>query len=191
MVESVATSDSVPANGEVIEVRAEELSQLFNPIDPAPIEERDLDPRIEAFIVEWSRDLPRRAPLALQVRLAHPAGMTDEVALLREAIHGFFANRGQAARRRLRHLFQNGRISLVIGLTALAVLTGAAQMLTPMAAAGGFGRLLQDSLSIGGWVAMWRPLEVFLYDWWPIRADAKLFDRLAAMPVRISYETGG
>jgi hypothetical protein len=38
---------------------------------------------------------------------------------------------------------------------------------------------------IGGWVAMWRPLEVFLYDWWPIRAEARLFDRLSAMAVRV------
>jgi hypothetical protein len=35
---------------------------------------------------------------------------------------------------------------------------------------------------------MWRPLEVFLYDWWPIRDEAKLSDRLAAMPVRIRYK---
>jgi hypothetical protein len=35
---------------------------------------------------------------------------------------------------------------------------------------------------------MWRPLEVFLYDWWPIRAEARLFDRLSAMPVRIEYK---
>ena len=46
---------------------------------------------------------------------------------------------------------------------------------------------LRESLLIGGWVAMWRPLEVFLYDWWPIRAEARLYDRLAAMPVRIQY----
>jgi hypothetical protein len=36
-------------------------------------------------------------------------------------------------------------------------------------------------------VAMWRPLEVFLYDWWPIRAEARLFERLSAMPVSIEY----
>jgi len=47
--------------------------------------------------------------------------------------------------------------------------------------------ILHEGLLIGGWVAMWRPLEIFLYDWWPIRADWKLFDRLAAMPVRIAY----
>ena len=34
---------------------------------------------------------------------------------------------------------------------------------------------------------MWRPLEIFLYDWWPIRREAQLSDRLAAMPVRIRY----
>jgi hypothetical protein len=34
---------------------------------------------------------------------------------------------------------------------------------------------------------MWRPLEIFLYDWWPIRAEARLCNRLSAMPVRIVY----
>jgi hypothetical protein len=47
--------------------------------------------------------------------------------------------------------------------------------------------MCHESFSIGGWVAMWRPIEVFLYDWWPIRAEARLYDRLSAMPVRIAY----
>jgi hypothetical protein len=33
---------------------------------------------------------------------------------------------------------------------------------------------------------MWRPMELLLYDWWPIRAEARLADRLAAMPVQIA-----
>lgn len=45
----------------------------------------------------------------------------------------------------------------------------------------------RESLTIGSWVSMWRPLEVFLYDWWPIRKEARLSDRLAVMPVRIRY----
>jgi hypothetical protein len=48
--------------------------------------------------------------------------------------------------------------------------------------------IVRESLLIGGWVAMWRPLEVFLYDWWPIRADVHLCNRLSAMPVRLVYE---
>ena len=27
---------------------------------------------------------------------------------------------------------------------------------------------------IGGWVALWRPMEIFLYDWWPIRGEVRL-----------------
>jgi hypothetical protein len=38
---------------------------------------------------------------------------------------------------------------------------------------------------IGAWVALWRPLEIFLYDWWPIRAEARLFDRLGSMDVQV------
>jgi len=49
----------------------------------------------------------------------------------------------------------------------------------------GLSALLMVMVMIGGWVAMWRPIEVFLYDWWPIRAEARLYQRLATMPVRI------
>ena len=51
------------------------------------------------------------------------------------------------------------------------------------------GALIQESLLIGGWVAMWRPLEIFLYNWWPIRAERRLYDSLSAMPVRITFRT--
>jgi hypothetical protein len=187
MVETAAAGDTMPARCEIIEVRVAELSQLFNAIDPAPFRDRDLDPKVEEFIVDWAREAPRDVPLGLLVRLDRPVGPVDEADHLKTAVHHYFAQRGEASRRRLRRLFHLGRISLVIGLTALAALTGLAQLVAGWAGGGGVGAVLHESLLIGGWVAMWRPLEVFLYDWWPIRAEAKLFDRLAAMPVRIGY----
>ncbi len=51
--------------------------------------------------------------------------------------------------------------------------------------------MVRESLLIGGWVAMWRPLAVFLYDWWPVRAEIRLLRQLAAMPVRINYRSVG
>jgi hypothetical protein len=48
------------------------------------------------------------------------------------------------------------------------------------------GALIRETLVIGGWVAMWRPLEIFLYDWWPIRAERQLYERLSVMPVRVT-----
>jgi hypothetical protein len=61
-----------------IEVRVAELRQLFNAIDPSPFHERDLDPKAEAFIVGWARELPRDAPLALRVHLDRACGREDE-----------------------------------------------------------------------------------------------------------------
>ena len=182
-----SAGDPIPANSEVIEVRVSDLRQLFNAIDPAPFRERDLDPKVEEFIVEWSREVPNDRPLALHVRLEPGAGAPNEPAVLRDAVHEYFRQRATSARRRLARLFRNGRISLVIGLAVLTTLIGVAEFITRWTSADGLGSVLHESLLIGGWVAMWRPLEVFLYDWWPIRADIRLFDRLATMPVRLSY----
>jgi hypothetical protein len=169
-----------------IEVHVAELKQLFNSMDPSPFRERDLAPNADEFIVGWAREAPRDAPLALLVRLNRGAGPPGEPAALREAIGDYYRYRARVTRRRLRELFRRGRISLIIGLLALAVLTLSAKFIAKAMPAH-VGDLLHESFLIGGWVAMWRPIEVFLYDWWPIRAEARLYDRLSVMPVRIAY----
>jgi hypothetical protein len=184
--DAFSAGDALPSNAAIIEVRVTELQQLFHTIDPTPFRDRDLDPNVEEFITDWSREIPGNRPLALLVHVDRRVNAGD-VAVVRDAVRRFFADRAAASRARLRRLFRFGRISLAIGLGVLAALIGAAQLIGRGTSAIGLAQVLQESLLIGGWVAMWRPLEVFLYDWWPIRAEARLFDRLAAMPVRLSY----
>jgi hypothetical protein len=174
--------DVIPRECQIIEVRLTELRQLFNAIDPAPFRERDLDPRAEEFIVEWGKDLPADAPLALLVHLERAAGKTDEALVLRDAIHEYFRQRAVGSQRKLRELFSRGRTSLIIALAFLAVSIAVGDGLAHYFGEGRLADILREGFLIGGWVAMWRPLEVFLYDWWPIRAEARLFDRL-----RIEY----
>src|SRR5438270_7841691 len=184
---SQSAGDPLTPNCAVIQVHVAELKQLFNSIDPSPFRNKDLDPRAEEFIVGWAKDMPRDAPLGLVVDLDRPAGLPDEAAVLRDAIHEFFLQRAHAFRRRLRELFRVGRTSLVIGLIALAAAIALGDFLASLMKGSRIGEILRESLTIGGWVSMWRPLEVFLYDWWPIRNEARLSDRLAGMPVRIRY----
>jgi hypothetical protein len=188
VVEASAVGDPIPSNCAVIEVRVGTLPQLFNTIDPTPFRERDLDPRVVEFIVDWSHEIPRKKSLALLVHLDQPTATGDESVIVRDAVHGFFEQSARTSRARLRQLFRRGRISLAIGLTVLAVLILVAQFVARRAGETGFASILHESLLIGGWVAMWRPLEVFLYDWWPIMAEARRFDQLATMPVRLSYD---
>jgi hypothetical protein len=56
------------------------------------------------------------------------------------------------------------------------------------------GRVIEESLTIFGWVANWRPIEIFLYDWWPIVRRRNLYQRLSAAqvelrPYTIDYQT--
>ena len=184
--EHESSGDPIPPKCEVIEVHVAELKQLFNAIDPSPFREKDLDPKAEEFIVSWAQDLHGDSSLALVVYLDRGAGRPEEAAILRDAIHQYFSQRAMASRRRLRQLFRVGRISLAIGITSLALSLVAGDFAAKLLR-NAFGALLRESLLIGGWVAMWRPMEMFLYDWWPIRSEAKLFDRLSEMPVRIAY----
>jgi CBS domain-containing protein len=43
--------------------------------------------------------------------------------------------------------------------------------------------IASEGLLIVGWVAMWRPLEIFVYDWRPIRRRCQVFAKLSEMPV--------
>ena len=181
-----SAGDPIPAKCCVIRVHVAELKQLFNSIDPSPFRSRDLDPNAEDFIVGWAKDCGRTQNLALVVSIDRAAGMPDEAEVLRDAIHEFFRQRALGSRRRLRELMRVGRVSLVIGLVVLALAVAAANFLAGLMK-GEVGQILRETLIIGGWVSMWRPLEIFLYDWWPIRDEALLSDRLAAMPVRIEY----
>ena len=181
-----AHDDAFPLDVRVIEVHVAELRQLFNSMDPSPFTGRDLDPGAEEFIVATARELPRDPPLGLLIRLAGASIGRDAAAVLQRAVASFFEGRAAAARQRLRALFHRGRISLVIGLAFLGTALAVSELLGQWTAESGFVSILQESLLIGGWVAMWRPIEIFLYDWWPIRADARLFDRLSTMPVRIA-----
>ena len=185
-----SAGDPLPANCELIEVHVSELKQLFNAIDPSPFRERDLDPKAEEFIVDWAQEASPSATLGLAIYLDRPAGLANEPAELREAINEFFRHRAELSRHRLRELFRRGRTSLVIGVCALGISLAAGNLVGQFFTSHIAG-LLKESLLIGGWVAMWKPMEVFLYDWWPIRADAALADKLSEMPVRVSYKQDG
>jgi len=185
--DKASVGDPIPPKCSVIEVHVGELRQLFNAIDPSPFRDKDLDPRAEEFIVGWAKELPRDTTLALVVDLDREAGLPDESVVLREAIHEFFSQRAQAYERRLRELFRVGRKSLLIGLVALASAIALGDFLAALMKGSRIGEIARESLTIGGWVSMWRPLEIFLYDWWPIRSEVRLSERLAAMPVRIRY----
>lgn len=166
-----------------IEVRLRELAQLFNSLDPSPFIDRDLDADAEEFIVSWARELPHHGELELVIHVATPPDAARAEGL-QAAVNHYFASRAEMKRSELRQLLRRGRASLVIGVLFLAACFGLGLAMRALLPAG-WEDFVELGLQIVGWVAMWRPLEIYLYDWWPIKTDLRLLERLARMPVRL------
>ena len=167
MADEQKVGDEIPTDCELIEVHVTELRLLFNPIDPSPPRERDLDAKAEEFIVSWARSVRRDARLALQIDVDKPE-VPAQAEAVGDATHEFFRQRSLSASRRLSQLFRVGRTSLLVGVAFLTVVVTLAGLVSGALGESAFAALIRESMVIGGWVAMWRPLEIFLYDWWPI-----------------------
>ena len=143
-----------------IELRVDRIAQLFHSLDPYPFRERDLDKDAEDYIVNWAREL--------------------EEALARD-----FTYRADGVQHELNELFRVGWRSLAIGLMILAACLFSAHFLAKYLFQPPLRRLVEESLLILGWVANWRPIEIFFYDWWPVVRRRNLYRRLAGAKVEI------
>ena len=167
----------------LIVLRLANANQLFNTMDPSPFHERDLDHDAEEFIVSWAREQAPEVALRLRIVLKQPAD--EQVAcMVQESIKHYFAYRAQNSRREVTELMREGRTSLVIGLAFLGA-TLAARSFLPTA--GMWSDWLREGLTISGWVALWKPIDIHLYRWWPLRAQARLQDRVAACPIEVVF----
>jgi hypothetical protein len=169
---------------EVIELRVDAISQLFHTLDPFPFRERDLDREAEEFVVAWARELPAGQPITIVVHFPADDVQMKASQELSEAIHRHFAHRTDILQRDLNELFRVGRRSLGIGAIVLVACFAAAHFASKTLTSSPLSRLIEESFLILGWVANWRPLEIFLYDWWPIVRRRELYRRLSSAVVQ-------
>jgi hypothetical protein len=175
--------------GNAIELRVDNIAQLFDTLDPYPFPERDLNRDAEEYIVGWAGELSPKQPLRIIVH--HPDTGQQRIAFsaLRKAIVGYFEARSIATQRELNELFRIGRLSLLIGLATLVTCLFLAQLAAELLQEAPVRKLIEESFLILGWVANWRPLDIFLYDWWPLVRRRQLYRRIAAARIdEMPYE---
>ena len=182
------SGDEIPLESHIIEVRIRNLRQLFDSLDPSPFLAQDLDDDAQAYIVASAKELSSRLPLALAIHVNEPPESPEEVRDAGKAIREHFARQSGFTDLRLSQLIRRGWISLAIGLAFLSAALVASAALRKWVDVSTTAAVFSEGLLIFGWVAMWRPLEIFLYDWWPIVGERRLFDRLRRMPVQLIYD---
>jgi hypothetical protein len=169
-----------------IAIRVRTIGQLFNSFDPSPFREKDLDDDAEDYIVSWARELPSDKPFAIVIHLPLQEAEKPEAASLPVALANYFENRARHLEHELRELFRIGWRSLMIGSTVLVLCLAASQLIAPLMPNPTTARIVEESFVLVGWVANWRPIEIYLYDWWPIRRRLRLYRRIAASPVTLN-----
>ena len=168
----------------LIELKLRDVMQLFNSLDPSPFHEKDLDDDAAEYITSTAQEFSLKTPLRLHLHLPSAALTTESSEGIVQAIHNFFEYRAEVTNRKLHQKLREGRSSLVIGLLFLFFCIGARALIAPIGQ-GMFHDILHEGLLISGWVAMWRPIQIFLYDWWPIRKQRQLYHKLSYLKVEV------
>jgi hypothetical protein len=167
-----------------IELRIVQLSELFNSMDPTPFLHRNLDTDAEEFLENWAMEFPQNSHFRIIIHIEKMPS-EDPTQLVTESIHNYFEYKSVRCNHNLRQLLLDGRASLLIGLIFLAMCLLGADIIAAGFANNTFLRLLKESLLIGGWVAMWRPMQIFLYEWWPIIRKGRIYRNLARAVVHV------
>ncbi|MDD1674528.1 MAG: hypothetical protein LUQ13_02675 [Methanomicrobiales archaeon] len=168
----------------LIEIKLADIMQVFDSLDPFPFLEKALDRNAEEFITESVKELPLKDELSLVIHLPEDIAQGKEAQGLKTAIKNHYAYRASATARELRQKFRQGRLSLVIGLAFLFVCLSINQALVILGNTILINTLREGFLIIG-WVAMWEPINIFLYAWWPIRRELKVYEKIHSMDIEV------
>lgn len=168
----------------LIEIKLREIRNLFNSLDPAPFLEKDLDDEAEKYIIDAVDEFPLNTPLKLIIYLPLEIAESEDAHTIPESIRNYFEYRSQHAKKNLEFALKQGRISLLIGLTFLFFCISTREAISALAL-GTAGEILAEGLLISGWVAMWRPIQIYLYDWWPIQRLRRIFEKIQHMDIEV------
>lgn len=169
----------------LIEIKLSEIRQLFNNLDPAPFREKDLEASAENYIVDSVQELHLHTPIKLILHIPDNVCTEDAISSVPAAIHNYFSYRADITAKELRFTLQQGRSALLIGLAFLGTCIAAQQFIATLEKTGLMWSIIEEGFLISGWVAMWRPIEVFLYDWWPIRRRRLVYEKLSGMSIEL------
>lgn len=164
-----------------IDIRLSRIAQLFESLDPSPFREKTLDPDAHRYLLACALELDPGQ--GLRVRLAVPDDALAAAADITVALHHHFRLELEQFERDLRRRTRQGRVALLVALVVLAACS-LLRSLLPEALGGPTG-FVGEGLLILGWVALWRPAEVLLYERWESREERRALSALSVAEVEL------
>ncbi len=169
-----------------IEVRVKSTQGLFDHRDPAPFREKDLDEDFVEYIFSSIREFPLSTPIKLVIYIEEPETVTVSRAVLRESIYSHFSYEISRRERDINQYWKRAQIFLIIGLLVLSMCLGLVESL-PLPEKPGTASVLREGFIIFGWVSIWKPIEVILFDWYPPFEILRYYKKLRATDISIYF----
>jgi len=169
-----------------IDIKLRSADQVFDGRDPAPFHERDLEDAAVEYILGAVQEIPPKGQFKMVFWIADPAALQMSTETFVNAVRAHFTYEVEKLRRRTREHVRLGEITLGIALVALTAFLTLAE-LTKFLPDGPVRQILREGLLIIGWVVMWRPLELLLYDWWPLVRQRRLCQRVVEAEISVEH----
>lgn len=162
--------------------------QLFDSFDPAPFHAKELDPDAEEYIYNSVDEFPLKKPLEIMIHLPPAEVSAESEDNLKKAIKNHFSYKRLLAEIELRRLLYQGRKNFMIAFVFLFLCLLTIHLLSTLEESV-IKTLFSEGLLIIGWVAMWEPINTYLYGWWPIVHKRNIYQKITDMDVSISTIT--
>lgn len=169
-----------------IEVRVKEAQQLFDHRDPAPFREKELDERFVEYIYSSVREFSLSTPLKIIIYIEESETENVKHEAIREAFQSHFSYQIELQTGNLKQFWKRAQLFLLIGIFVLMICLGSAQGLTVPAKPSLIG-IFRDGLIIFGWVSVWKPIEVLLYDWYPPFDRLRFYKKILVIDTDIQF----
>jgi hypothetical protein len=168
----------------LIELELHSMMQIFNSFDPAPFHEKELDEDAEVYIYNIVGEFPLKKPLEIIIHVPPSEFNGETEHTLKEAIRNHFLYKKVLTEIDLRRFLQRGRRNMTIAVIFLFICLLMIRFISTFEG-GLLKTMLSEGLTIIGWVAMWEPIYVFLYGWWPIVQKRNIYRKILGMNVSV------
>ena len=170
----------------LIEVRVKSALQLFDAHDPAPFRERDLDDDFLEYITTSAREFSSSRPCKIVIHIDEAETKDLASSSIKESMQSYLNYKIDLQKSDLKVFLKRSQLFLGIGLLVLAICISVAQSLKIPNPPGAVG-ILREGIVIFGWVSIWKPIELILFDWYPLYEQLKLYKKLIASEVEIKF----
>lgn len=171
---------------QLIEVRIKNTTQLFDVRDPSPFHERDLDDDFVEYVMASVREFSNATPLKIVIYVEEAERPELSREIICESIRSYFVYRTDLQRGDLKTFMRRAQLFLAIGLAILVACISISQNLQVPEPPGAIG-VLREGVVIFGWVSIWKPIELILFDWYPLYQRLRLYKKLLATEIEVLF----